>query len=369
MTQSKVCSRLAVAVAAVVVWGCVTGVPRAQAHEAGSATVVRSFRISGQIMGIAAVSRSNAWAVGSFVDGSGAYRMLIAHWNGSRWTQDKSFEPVGTLAAISMASTTNGWAVGYPPTGKNRLYVVHWNGKTWRLDTSVPKMGLATPEAVATVDGDVWVATIVNIGGIISAAAMLHRTAGRWYVVPVPSSAGEPVPSLAAVSRGDVWADGGRLHWNGTIWRTEPVPWNADVDITGMAPGPGGNVWVVGSVIPGTPGWDFSMRWNGRKWIVEPAELAGVGFDAVISIPHGTAIALGSYASGVGTDPDEPLIAHWSGRTWTVVKPRPTEWGGSLNAAAATSPVDVWAGGSTCALEHCARSITLLMHWNGRSWS
>jgi hypothetical protein len=368
-------SRLAVvfATVTVVLAGLIAGVPGAQARAADPGVVVRSFVISGEITGIAAVSPSNAWAVGTFqVGNSQTYRMLIVHWNGARWTQDKSFEPVGTLSAISMASASDGWAVGTTSTpGASELDVAHWNGRTWRLDTSVPKMGRAIPQAVATVDGDVWVATVVNEGAVVSAAAMLHRTSGHWYVAPVPGSAGEPlVASLAALSRDNVWADGGRMHWNGTVWKTEPLPRSAAAaDLTGMTPGPGGSVWVVGDEEGGAGGWNFSMRWNGRKWIVEPAELTGVDFDAVASIPHGTAVALGSYAPGVGPDYSQPLIAHWSGTTWTVFKPRPTELGGSLNAAAATSPNDVWVAGSTCVLTHCVWKTTLFMHWNGKSWS
>lgn len=112
------------------------------------------------------------------------------------------------------------------------------------------------------------------------------------------------------------------------------------------------------------------MHWNGRKWIVAPADIGGGGFfTAVASIPHGTALAVGAEPSGVGSDPDEPLIAHWSGKTWTPFMPPETQWGGSLDAVAATSPDDIWAAGATCAFEHCAVSTTLLMHWNGKTWS
>src|SRR5258708_35981555 len=47
------------------------------------------------LYGVSAVSRSDAWAVGSYSSSlnPGAYDTLILHWNGTAWTQVKSPPP------------------------------------------------------------------------------------------------------------------------------------------------------------------------------------------------------------------------------------------------------------------------------------
>jgi hypothetical protein len=99
------------------------------------------------------------------------------------------------------------------------------------------------------------------------------------------------------------------------------------------------------------------MRWNGRAWTraVTPTLEPGLEQYAITSIPRGTAWAMGGAdcpaVSGCGASP--PLILHWSGRTWTLVKSLvlPGKAGSelsSLDAVGAISPSNAGAAGRAC---------------------
>ena len=58
------------------------------------------------------------------------------------------------------------------------------------------------------------------------------------------------------------------------------------------------------------------------------------------------------------------LIAQWTEHTWKQV-PAPDT--GTVDAVAATSARDAWAVGSTIVGHE--RTDTLILHWNGKTWS
>src|SRR5215468_3045535 len=67
---------------------------------------------------VAATSAKDVWAVGSYNTGS-AYKTLIEHWNGARWTIVPSPNPAGgfhttnALAAVVAITAKNAWAFGF----------------------------------------------------------------------------------------------------------------------------------------------------------------------------------------------------------------------------------------------------------------
>jgi hypothetical protein len=349
------------------------GQSSARAAGMPAATATAAYGINGEIAAIAAISPTNIWAVGTT-----AYdHVLIAHWNGKNWSQDKSVTNRGFMSAISMDSPTDGWAIGAIGTTAVTSLVLHWNGKTWSRDTSAPVAGIYGPSLV-TVDGDVWV------GGYIGAKespVMLHRTGGRWYVVPVAGT--HAVTSLAATSPKSIWGAGDivtsgtdfsrtLLHWNGTTWNTVALPpWasHLQLEVQAMAPGPGGTVWAVGDSATATTESPVTMHWNGKAWLRGAVDVPGISgtIGSVASIPGGTAWALGELSNG------EAVIMHWNGKAWTAVKSLAIKNGGVLDAIAATSPDNAWVAGYECEKVGiaCFRGATLglVLHWNGKTWS
>lgn len=68
---------------------------------------------AGALFGAAAVSASDAWAVGQ--SGTSALRTLIERWNGTAWAQVPSPSPGpgnDGLNAVAATSAANAWAVG-----------------------------------------------------------------------------------------------------------------------------------------------------------------------------------------------------------------------------------------------------------------
>lgn len=84
------------------------------------------------LQAVAATSATNAWAVGGYQNAQcSESKPLIEHWNGKVWKEQES--PRGDLLnAVAATSSTNAWAVG----GLYRALIEHWNGKAWTVQHS-----------------------------------------------------------------------------------------------------------------------------------------------------------------------------------------------------------------------------------------
>jgi hypothetical protein len=90
------------------------------------------------LQSVAAVSASDAWAVGSEV-APDTVLTLIEHWNGKAWKRmlsptpgpapGSSF-PSGVLLGFAATSRRNAWAVGDDDASQGTL-IEHWNGSNW----------------------------------------------------------------------------------------------------------------------------------------------------------------------------------------------------------------------------------------------
>src|SRR2546427_1444959 len=94
-----------------------------------------------ELLGVAAVSTTNVWAVGYYTKNGGA-QTLIEHWNGTSW-QVVSSPNVGSSAnvlyGVAAVSATNLWAVGQHTNTHSLGYLTlieHWNGTSSQDDTS-----------------------------------------------------------------------------------------------------------------------------------------------------------------------------------------------------------------------------------------
>ncbi len=102
------------------------------------------------LMAVSADSRDDAWAVGYHGSPS---QTLAEHWNGRSWTVVPTPDPGfytgkanGSLLGVAAISADNAWAVGYDwdsrtaPRGKQHALLLHWNGKRWK-QINVPHYG------------------------------------------------------------------------------------------------------------------------------------------------------------------------------------------------------------------------------------
>jgi hypothetical protein len=91
------------------------------------------------LAGVAVVSPADAWAVGSYCAGAQGLRTLTEHWNGTAWTRVASPNPgradATWLSGVTATSATNAWAVGFYANHISGYHPVieHWNGTAWTI--------------------------------------------------------------------------------------------------------------------------------------------------------------------------------------------------------------------------------------------
>jgi hypothetical protein len=171
-----------------------------------------------QLLGVAATSASNAWAVGYFVDSHSALQTLIEHWNGTAWKRVPSPNPGGSthdnvVHAVAVSSASNAWAVGgyFNSVGHNEPLAEHWNGKAWKL-AATPSLGsTASGGALAGVTilsgRNAWAVGTVLKGGNRTLA--LHWNGSRWHLVATPDLGSYNVLiGVASSGSATVWAVG-----------------------------------------------------------------------------------------------------------------------------------------------------------------
>jgi hypothetical protein len=218
--------------------------------------------------GVAATSRDNAWAVGSYSVRS-LTRTLIDHWTGRAWHLIASPDPAGArrsvLTAVAARSAGTTWAVGYYLTraGTRRTLIERWTGSRWQLVRS-PNQGGAGWSSVlngVTVTGASNAWAVGQSSNSTNALGLLERWNGSRWKVAAGATNGEEQPPLAAItatSAHSAWAVGssnsGREafveHWDGTAWADIGVPNPGGMDRTnvllGVAASSASNIWAVG---------------------------------------------------------------------------------------------------------------------------
>jgi hypothetical protein len=178
------------------------------------------------LLGMAAVSPTDVWAVGESGDTG-----LIEHWDGVQWQRLSTPAGVSSLSDIEMQSNTSGWAVG--ATADGRPLAMYWNGLSWRKMTFPPEAGELTAVA-ATSAKDVWA---VGYGG---GAGSVNFQSGLV------------------------------VHWNGRAWRNvrAPTPDDSDLDYESF------NSFDDAAAVSPREAWAIHsatvrsdiQRWNGRRW-------------------------------------------------------------------------------------------------------
>lgn len=348
---------------------------------AGDSAAAAGYSAAGALSGVAAVSASNAWAVGS-TGSQAAEKVLMLHWNGKSWarlTSPKILVGAGALSAVTVVSAKDAWAVGTTSgaIGSGHALILHWNGKAWSRVTGVPTIP-GQLNAVTATASSVW-AVGTFLSPTVIAPLIMHWNGKAWSRSSIklnPDSQSESVLTGVAVTAAKTaWAVGYTsqgipsavlAHWNGSRWNTTdtsfPFKTGIQRSLNGAAAGPHGTAFAVGSGAKGPgfggPSIPLSMRWTGKAW--QKAAVSGPansGLNSVAFAPGGTAWATGfRFTSG----PTLALVMRWTGKTWvTVAIPSGTYQLAGIGFAA---PGNGWAVGAKGAK-------TLILHWNGHSWS
>jgi hypothetical protein len=349
--------------------------------------------------GVAALSATDAWAVGNICHSDGCPALLaggptlIAHWNGTKWSRVPSpNDGTSFLAGVAAASPTDIWAVGF---GADGPLILHWNGAAWSIVPN-PAKGTNTELAgVAAVSGsDAWAVGHQCISACGKAAKadrtlILHWNGKTWTQIPSPSPnpLGNPIlAGVAAVSSTDAWAVGdycasacGKavevdhtliLHWDGNSWAQAPSPSPARFPVLSAVTATSAtDAWAVGDWCVSACGTGANvfhallLHWNGQTWTEAPSPSANTPF------VFGASSTSGSNAWAVGGDIHAKSVTlHWNGAKWSKVpSPSPQPFVTLLLGSAATSATDAWAVGESGFFG--GSLSTVIMHWNGTAWS
>jgi hypothetical protein len=102
---------------------------------------------------VAATPAGTAWAVGCTVTGCGtgaSARTLILRWNGTAWTRVPSPGPDARLLGVAALSGSDAWAVGI---ADGKTLILHWNGQMWSgpVGQVSPAAAPASPSAPSAV--------------------------------------------------------------------------------------------------------------------------------------------------------------------------------------------------------------------------
>jgi hypothetical protein len=237
--------------------------------DGASWSVVPSPNLGGltnDLEDVAAVSATDAWAVGWFADPDVARTVgLILHWDGHRWDPTPIHDGRGSnaLHGVSALDENDVWGVG--ESGADHGLAVHWDGSTWSVVPTPPLHETTTFWAVEAISSDaVWIAA-ASVRSFF-----LHWDGSTWTVFrsAVPSA---PALGLSAVSSDDIWAVGNDFdstmtqHWDGTSWSVVPSrnirgTHSLLLDVAAVGHD---DVWAVGG------SWkDGAMvqHWDGVRW-------------------------------------------------------------------------------------------------------
>ena len=336
----------------------------------------------GGIAAVAALSESDAWAVGVHEPLPRGIYPLTWHWNGKSWTVVPCPSPRGTgkpvrseLVAVAIDAPDDAWAVGdWSPIERHApryALIEHWNGAKWSIVPAPRSPGHTTTGGIIAVAAiSPTAAWAFGDGGIIR----WDGTRWRFLTRPPRRGLGTELTGMAVISARDIWMVGTKgvtkfralaEHWDGSKWTIVPTPyaingWTKKTILFAVAGSSSSNVWAVGWYQSGPTGQDYSTlveHWDGTRWQVQPSpdgprsgpesQLFGVA-----ALSRTRAWAVGDSSGPV------PLIEHWDGVHWTAMRSRLQSHLSStaLYQVVAVDPRYAWAYGD------------LLEKWNGSSW-
>lgn len=217
---------------------------------------------------------------------------------------------------------------------------------------------------VAISPHDVWAVGYSTT--LTGSVPLVEHYNGRWNLVASPGKDTDSIlESVAASSSHDVWAVGESYqsyssetlieHWDGASWQIVPSPNGPGANsLSSVAVVSPTDAWAVGSADPCPP---------------LPAD--------AVPIQRGNALArerpLEPAAECTG---EQPLIEHWDGHTWSIVKspnplphPQSKNPSASLSTVVALSAQEVWASGTYSDPGITpADGAALVEQWDGMAW-
>jgi hypothetical protein len=324
-----------------------------------------------RLSAVAALSDSDVWASGHIAEAG--LRAVFEHWDGSTWSRvpeppTRTWHGINDLAAVGPSDV---WAVGWASVNPQDLdpfrpFAEHWDGTEW-TNMPVPRP-LGASSSVLTGVSPSGPHDLLAVGYRIVAgerrtlAERWHR--GEWTVVPSenPSvsnglldvSSSRPSSGLTVGYRSD--GSGYRTlieRWNGDLWSNVRSANPADIDnvLTSIASVPDGGRWAVGYRIQsgGTDAYRSLIESRSRGWVPVPSANAAGTFNILDGVSFSS--PSDGWAVGARLSPSlagyRPLIQHWDGSDWSLVRPASPAVGVRLrDVTGVPGSSEAWAVGS-----------------------
>jgi len=224
-----------------------------------------------ELWGVETLSGTDAYAVGWYYETftpSAFIDALVLHWTGSAWTQVSVPVPanyLNQLYDVSAVSATDIWAVGTwvnlgEAKGARHPLILHCLNGTWSVSFADATKLAYLRSVVAVSSTDVWAVGSKN--GYRTPVAY-HWNGTAWSEVATPPVGGvggnNLFYSVTALSGNQVWAAGYTStangpqplveRWNGTAWSVESTPvlplGGTAGGVSAVAGSP--TVWVAGT--------------------------------------------------------------------------------------------------------------------------
>jgi hypothetical protein len=293
-----------------------------------------------------------------------------------------------SLQAAAASSPSDIWAVGQT--------AIHFDGTNWIAFPTPAINGDNTSylDGVAVISPtEAWAAGVVGIGTANPNQVIERWNGEQWSVYQGPTFAPNDEPSLygmTAVNASDIWALGtlitadGNLEalfeqWNGTTWTATTGAFHGF--FRGVSADAANDIWAVG--YSGLNFVTFSEHYDGSHWTLVRTPDVGTGpniLNGVVALAPNDVWAVGYSTASQKPPPHkydvpaETLIEHYDGTRWSVVPspnvgPNSQYQSNKLWGVTAVSPTDIWAFGEYFAASGSGAQFTLLLHWDGTSWS
>jgi hypothetical protein len=195
--------------------------------------------------GVSAASKTDAWAVGSYIPGlNGVLNTLAQHFDGNRWTSyplPNVGQQENALYAVSMPGPALAWAVGYYASGKfqQQTLIEHYNGTAWSVVPSPSPGALQNVlySVAAITDNDAWAVGAQQDSSGLWHTLTEHWNGSAWSVVNAvdAGSTGNQLYAVRALASNNVYTVGQQAnsafpnqalieHWDGSKWSVVTSP-------------------------------------------------------------------------------------------------------------------------------------------------
>ncbi len=291
------------------------------------------------------------------------------------------------LGAVSADSPSDIWAVGES--------VMHYDGMKWTAFTPAMNSQITSLNGVVAISPTLaWAAGNRDSSTGIPTQIIEKWNGTKWSVAAGPKFDAGDQPSIFAMtstSANDIWAigsmlsDGGELlsylfeHWDGKSW-TQTSLLTDDAFLFGASADATNDVWAVGFNGPeNDDSLTLAMHYDGSAWGQAATPNVGHGANQLNGV---LALAPNNvWAVGFSTPTAPPtqaatltLIEHYDGSSWSVVPspnvgPNSIYQSNRLFGICANSATDIYAFGSYFASDGSGHQMTLLLHYDGATWT